>query len=70
MKSEKITMLITIGIACFCLILIMFMQFKVVNETDITNIETMRESELRDELANWQTKYEEAEKNYTETSIG
>ncbi|MCF0126083.1 MAG: DUF881 domain-containing protein [Clostridia bacterium] len=68
MKSEKITMLITIGIACFCLILIMFMQFKVVNETDITNIETMRESELRDELANWKTKYEEAEKNYTETS--
>ena len=52
-KKGKITMTITIGIACFVLVLVMFMQFKIVNETDITSIENMRETELRTELANW-----------------
>jgi uncharacterized protein YlxW (UPF0749 family) len=42
----------------------MFMQFKIVNETDITSIETMREEELRTELANWKQKYEETQKQY------
>ena len=38
------------------------MQFKIVNETDITSIETMQKAELRTELANWKAKYDEAEK--------
>ena len=45
LKKGKITMIITVGIACFCLVLVMFMQFKIVNETDITSIENMREAE-------------------------
>lgn len=55
----KITM--TISVACTALILtmIMFTQFKTVDETDIIAIETMRETELRTELANWKEKYEE-----------
>lgn len=66
-KKGKITMTITIGIACFCLILVMFMQFKIVNQTDITSIENMREAELRTELANWKSKYEETNQAYEET---
>ena len=58
-KKGKITMTITIGIACFVLVLVMFMQFKIVNQTDITSIENMRETELRTQLANWTEKYEE-----------
>ena len=54
-KKGKITITVTIGIACFALALVMFMQFKVVNETDITSIETMRESELQTELADWKS---------------
>lgn len=65
-KKGKITMTITIGIACFCLVLVMFMQFKIVNETDITSIENMREAELRTQLANWKSKYEEADQAYQE----
>ena len=65
-KKGKITMGITMGIACFCLALVMFMQFKIVNQTDITSIENMRETELRTELANWKSKYEEADKQYQE----
>ena len=66
MKKGKKTMMVTIGIACFDLSCVTFMQFKIVNETDITSIETMREGELRTELANWKSKYEEADKQYQE----
>ena len=65
-SKEKLVMSITIGIACFALSCVTFMQFKIVNETDITSIETMREGELRTELANWKSKYEEADKQYQE----
>ena len=67
LKKGKITMTITIAIACFALALVMTMQFKIVNETDITSIENMREAELRTELANWKAKYEETNKKYLET---
>ncbi len=66
-KKGKNTMTITIAIACFVLVFVMFMQFKIVNQTDITEIENMRETELRTELANWKAKYEETEAKYEET---
>lgn len=44
----------------------MFTQFKTVDETDITAIETMRETELRSELASWKEKYEELEAKLAE----
>ena len=66
MKKGKIAMTITIGIACFALVMVMTMQFKIVNETDITSIENMRETELRTELANWKQKYEETNAQYEE----
>lgn len=67
-KKGKITMTITIGIACFALALVMFMQFKIVNETDITSIEDMREAELRTELASWKSKYQETNQKYEEVA--
>lgn len=67
-KKGKITMIITIGIACFALTLVMSMQFKIVHQTDITSIENMREAELRAELANWKSKYEETNEKYEEVS--
>ena len=66
MKKGKITVVITIAIACFALATIMCMQFKIVKETDITSIETMREEELRSELANWKQIYKEAQTQYEE----
>ena len=66
MKKGKKTMAVTITLACFALTCVMFMQFKIVNETDITSIETMREEELRTELANWKEKYNEVDQQYNE----
>ena len=67
MKKGKVTMIITIGIACFILIAVMTMQFKIVNETDITSIENLREAELKTELANWKSKYDETNAKYEDT---
>ena len=67
-KKGKITMIITAGIACFGLVLVMTMQFKIVNEADITSIENMRKTELSTELANWKTRYNEVNKQYEETT--
>lgn len=67
-NKEKIVMAITIGIACFTLMLVMFVQFKVVKQTDITEIENMKESELRLELSNWREKYEELNTRYEEVT--
>lgn len=67
MKNGKNVMMITIGIVCFILAMIIFMQFKVVHETDITSIDTMREADLQTELATWKTKYEEVQTKYEET---
>lgn len=66
LSREKIVMSITIGIACLALMLVMFMQFKVVKQTDITSIESMREEELRTELADYRKKYSEIQEKYEE----
>ena len=67
-KKKSKSLIITIGVVCFILVMTMFMQFKIIYETDITSIETMREQELQDELANWKIKYDETEKKYKEIS--
>lgn len=64
----KGTITIVLTFVCFILSAVMFMQFKTVKETDITSIETMRESELREELANWKTKYQDVSKQLEETN--
>lgn len=63
----KYVMIVSIGIAALILTAVMFAQFKTVDQTDITAIETMRETELRAELADWKNKYEEIEQKLTET---
>ena len=68
MKKGKNSMIITIGVVCFLLVMIIFMQFKVVQKSQETNIDSMQEADLRQELANWKTKYEEAKAKYEETS--
>ena len=59
MRKDKLVVIITIGIVCFLLALVIFMQFKVTKETRETNIDTMQEAELRQQLANWKTQYDD-----------
>ena len=66
-KKGKIILTISIGLTAFILVMVMFTQFKTVQETDITGIETMREAELRTELATWKSRYEEVNSKIEET---
>lgn len=57
--KEKVILSISIGCVALILTMVMFTQFKTIEQTDIVAIETMRETELRTELADWKAKYEE-----------
>ncbi len=64
--KKNITIIISIGCVSLILTMIMFTQFKTVDETDIMAIETMRETELRTELTNWKEKYDTIDKEIQE----
>ena len=46
----KLSLTIIIGFTAFIFTMVMFTQFKTIEQTDITAIETMRETELREEF--------------------
>lgn len=58
-KKGKITMTIIMGIMCFILTLLIFIQVKTISQTDISELEVMKESELKTELTTLKSKYEE-----------
>lgn len=68
MKKGKKVMVITIGIMSLILVCTIFMQFKVVNETDIAQIENMREDELKKAVTDWKEKYEDAFEKLKDTN--
>ena len=68
-KKGKLTMTITLGFMCFVLTMVIFIQFKTISQTDITQIETMREDELKAEIASVKTKYEEVLKELEDTNL-
>lgn len=67
-KVDNFAMAIVMFIVCATLVGVMLMQFKTVEETDITEIENMRETELRKTLSEWKTKYEEVEAQLEDTN--
>lgn len=68
MKKGKNIMTITIGLICFVLTYVIFIQFKTIEETNLTEIETMTETELREKIALWKEKYEETNEKLQETN--
>ena len=68
LKIDNIAVAVVLFIVCVTLICVMFMQFRTIEETDITEIENMRETELRTVLAEWKSKYEEIETKLDETN--
>ncbi len=68
MKKGEITITITIGLMCLILTTVIFVQFKTINQTDITSLENMREDELRTEISNFKQKVEETKKQLEETN--
>lgn len=68
MKKGKLTITITIGIMCLILTMLIFMQVKTISQTDISELEIMRESELKTEITSLKTKYDEIIAKIQETN--
>jgi len=68
MRKGEITITITIGLMFLILSTIIFVQFKTINQTDITSLENMREDELRTEISNFKLKVAEIEEQLKETN--
>ena len=68
MKKGKITITITIGLVILILTAVIFLQFKTINQTDITALENMREDELRTEISNFKQKIAEISGQLDETN--
>lgn len=67
MKKGQVTITITIGLVFLILTAVIFLQFKTINQTDITSLENMREDELRTEISNFKQKVEEISKEIADT---
>lgn len=67
MKKGQVTITITIGLVICILTAVIFVQFKTINQTDITSLENMREDELRTEISNFKQKVEEISKEIADT---
>lgn len=67
-KVNKIVLSVIIALICVVLIATILVQFKTVEETDVTQIETMREAELRTSLSEWKSKYNEVSMQLEETN--
>ena len=59
MKNGKLIVTVTIGLMCLILTALIFVQVKTISQTDISELEIMRESELKTEITTLKTKYDE-----------
>lgn len=67
-RADITAVTVVVFIVCIVLVSVMLMQFRTVEQTDITEIENMRESELRTTLSEWKTKYEDVTTQLEETN--
>ena len=66
MKKDKIVISIVLGIVAMFLVIIMSIQLKTINQTDITSLESMQDEELRNEILSLKEKNEEIENKISE----
>jgi uncharacterized protein YlxW (UPF0749 family) len=60
-------MSISILLVCVILVSISFIQFKTVEQVNETDIENMRDEELREQISSWKSKWEEANEKLEDT---
>ena len=66
--KANITMSISILLVCVILVSISFIQFKTVEQVNETDIENMRDEELREQISSWKSKWEEANEKLEDTN--
>lgn len=68
-NKENITMAISIFAVAIVFVAVLLVQFKTVEEVNETDIENMRETELREQLATWKSKYEETSEKLEDVNL-
>ena len=68
MEKGKITISIVVFFITTMLVSLIFIQFRTVEETNSMGIESMREDELRQEILNWKTKYNQVDEKLKENN--
>ena len=68
-NKENITMAISIFAVAIVFVAVLLVQFKTVEEVNETDIENMRETELREQLATWKSKYEETSEKLEDVKL-
>lgn len=68
MKKGKLIVTFTVGLMCLILTMLIFMQVKTINQTDISELEIMRESELKTEITTLKTRNDEIVAKLKETN--
>ena len=66
--KANITMSISIAIVCVILVSVSLVQLKTVEQVNETDIETMRDEELREQISLWKSKWEETNEKLEETN--
>lgn len=61
LSKSKVIMYTVIGLMSLILVYVMYIQFRIVNENDTEEVQIMRETELRETLADYKEKYKEVE---------
>lgn len=61
-------MSVSILFVCIIFMAVLFIQFKTVNEVNKTDVENLREAELREQISLWKSRYEEANEKLEETN--
>ncbi len=68
LDKANITMSVSIFVVTICLVTVALIQFKTVEKVNQTDIENMRESELREQISTWKSKYEEVNEKLADTN--
>lgn len=58
-RADITAVTVVVFIVCIVLVSVMLMQFRTIEQTDITEIESMRESDLQEALVDWKARYDE-----------
>ena len=67
-KKGKVTITITSGIMCFILTMIIFIQINTIRQTNVNELEIMREDELKAEITTLKTRTNEVETKILDTN--
>lgn len=66
-NRKQVIISVILGMMCFIIVYLLCIQFRTIENIDVSEIEAMREDELRASLAEWKSMYQETEEEIEST---